>query len=214
MKTLKIEDTKKLHESIEQLYQLHDLDTFGVDVLSIVDRLISSKIPSIHFTNKISVDEIVFLLPNNYSANLCKLPQSDATVTGFSLDQTWIDFTERDRLAFNFLRPHLAQAYSNARKYHKLQETLSQLQQSLVEKTLPSLNSLKSLELSQRETEVLTLVIQGKDNKTIAAQMNVGISTVRKHLENIYHKLDVQSRTEAIAHALERLGFLPSLRSS
>jgi DNA-binding CsgD family transcriptional regulator len=196
MKTLKIEDTHKLHQSIEQLYTLHNLDTFGVDVLSIVDRLISSEIPRVHFTTKISLDEIVFLLPNNYSASLYKLPQADATVTG---------------LAFNLLRPHLAQAYSNARKYHKLQETLSQLQQSLAEKTLPSLNSLKLLELSQRETEVLTLVIQGKNNKAIAAQMNVGISTVRKHLENIYQKLDVQSRTEAIAHALERLGFLPSL---
>jgi DNA-binding CsgD family transcriptional regulator len=211
MKTLKIEDTHKLHQSIEQLYTLHNLDTFGVDVLSIVDRLISSEIPRVHFTTKISLDEIVFLLPNNYSASLYKLPQADATVTGFSLHQTWVNFTERDRLAFNLLRPHLAQAYSNARKYHKLQETLSQLQQSLAEKTLPSLNSLKLLELSQRETEVLTLVIQGKNNKAIAAQMNVGISTVRKHLENIYQKLDVQSRTEAIAHALERLGFLPSL---
>jgi DNA-binding NarL/FixJ family response regulator len=53
--------------------------------------------------------------------------------------------------------------------------------------------------------------MQGKDNKAIAAKLSVGISTVRKHLENIYQKLGVQSRTEAIAKALEKLGFLHSL---
>jgi ATP/maltotriose-dependent transcriptional regulator MalT len=78
----------------------------------------------------------------------------------------------------------------------------------LEEQTLASVNSLELLGLSQRETEVLSLIIQGNDNKTIATKINVQVSTVRKHLENIYRKLDVQSRTEAIAQALDKLGFL------
>jgi DNA-binding CsgD family transcriptional regulator len=53
--------------------------------------------------------------------------------------------------------------------------------------------------LSQRETEVLFWVMQGKDNKAIATQMSMGKSTIGKHLESIYRKLGVQSRTEAIA---------------
>jgi DNA-binding CsgD family transcriptional regulator len=81
----------------------------------------------------------------------------------------------------------------------------------LEEQTLSSLNSLDLLGLSQRETEVLFWVMQGKDNKAIAAQLSVGQSTVRKHLESIYHKLGVQSRTEAIAQALGKLGVLNSL---
>jgi ATP/maltotriose-dependent transcriptional regulator MalT len=81
----------------------------------------------------------------------------------------------------------------------------------LEEQTLSLLKLLELLRLSQRETEVLLGVIQGKDNKAIAVQLSVGASTVRKHLETIYQKLGVQSRTEAIAQALEKLGFLHSL---
>jgi DNA-binding CsgD family transcriptional regulator len=76
----------------------------------------------------------------------------------------------------------------------------------LEEQRQSSLQSLAILGLSQRETEVLAYLIQGKDNKAMAAQLNVGASTIRKHLENIYRKLGIQSRTEAIAHTLEQLG--------
>jgi DNA-binding CsgD family transcriptional regulator len=76
----------------------------------------------------------------------------------------------------------------------------------LSEQTLSSLNSLALLGLSQRETEVLGLVMQGKDNKTIASELSVHPSTIRKHLEHIYTKWGVKSRTEAIAQALAKLG--------
>ncbi len=81
----------------------------------------------------------------------------------------------------------------------------------LEEQTLALSQSLELLGLSQRETEVLFWVMQGKDNKAIAAKLSVGKSTVRKHLESIYQRFGVQSRTEAIAQALEKLGFLYSL---
>ena len=80
----------------------------------------------------------------------------------------------------------------------------------LDEQTLSLSKSLELLGLSQRETEVLFWVMQGKENKAIAVQLSVGKSTVGKHLESIYRKLEVQSRTEAIAHALEKLG-VPNL---
>jgi DNA-binding NarL/FixJ family response regulator len=54
-------------------------------------------------------------------------------------------------------------------------------------------------------------VIQGKENKEIATHLSINVSTVRKHLESIYCKLGVHSRTEAIAQALGKLGFLHSL---
>jgi DNA-binding CsgD family transcriptional regulator len=78
----------------------------------------------------------------------------------------------------------------------------------LEEQTLSLLQSLELLGLSQRETEVLFWVMQGKENKTIAIQLSIGKSTIGKHLESIYGKLGVQSRTEAIAYALEKLGLL------
>jgi DNA-binding CsgD family transcriptional regulator len=78
----------------------------------------------------------------------------------------------------------------------------------LEEQTKSSLKSLALLGLSQRETEVIGLVIQGKDNKTIAEELGISSSTIRKHLENTYRKFGVQSRTEAIAHILQQLGVL------
>jgi DNA-binding NarL/FixJ family response regulator len=80
----------------------------------------------------------------------------------------------------------------------------------LEEQTLFLSESLALLGLSQRETEVLFCIMQGKDNKAIALHLRVGKSTVGKHLEGIYHKFGVQSRTEAIAQALEKLGILNS----
>jgi DNA-binding CsgD family transcriptional regulator len=84
----------------------------------------------------------------------------------------------------------------------------------LEEQTLSSFNSLELLGLSQRETEVLQWLMQGKDNKHIAVQLSIKVGTVRKHLENIYLKLGVGSRTEAISYALAKLGFLQSATTS
>jgi DNA-binding CsgD family transcriptional regulator len=81
----------------------------------------------------------------------------------------------------------------------------------LEEQTLSLSKSLELLGLSQRETEVLFWIMQGKDNKAISVHLSVGKSTVGKHLESIYRKLGVQSRTEAIAQALEKLGVLNPL---
>ncbi len=61
--------------------------------------------------------------------------------------------------------------------------------------TLSLLTSLKLLGLSTRETEVLFWAIQGKDNQAIAKHLSVHVSTVRKHLESVYRKLGVQSRS-------------------
>jgi DNA-binding CsgD family transcriptional regulator len=78
----------------------------------------------------------------------------------------------------------------------------------LEEQTSSLLDSLMLLGLSQRETEVLYWMIQGKDSKAIAVQLTVGLSTVNKHLENIYQKWGVNSRGGAIAQALSKLGLL------
>jgi DNA-binding CsgD family transcriptional regulator len=78
----------------------------------------------------------------------------------------------------------------------------------LEEQSVSLLDNLSLLGLSAKETEVLGCIMQGQDNRAIAGQLSIGISTVRKHLESIYSKLGVNSRTEAIAHALSKLGIL------
>ena len=370
MEMLGVSDVQQLNQGIQQLYTVHNLDTFGMDTLKIVDRLVPTDLPAFQSTNlltrqmsgvtlyrsaecftpeltavvqryydqhpivehieqafhgayKISdfvsqqafysleglyqqylslfgmEDQMTLFLPPDNSAYLAP---ADKTLVGFALNRSERSFTERDRLILNLLRPHLSQAYTNAQKYHQLQQKLDLVQQSLdylgvitldtegrilsiapqaitwletyfskstcldrlpdnlwswvkhqiasenktdiaptclplkiqqagreltirlvidpsrasyllllEEQTLSSLNSLDLLGLSQRETEVLGLIIQGKDNKSISIQMNIRIGTTRKHLENIYLKLGVQSRSEAVAYALAKIGLLHSL---
>lgn len=62
--------------------------------------------------------------------------------------------------------------------------------------------------LSQREMEVLHLIAQGTTNQEIARQLIVAPGTVKAHTSNIYRKLDVANRTEAVARA-RQLGILP-----
>ena len=61
--------------------------------------------------------------------------------------------------------------------------------------------------LSQRELEVLALIHAGHANKEIAAKMDVAPATVKAHIRNLYGKLGVGRRTEALARARE-LGLL------
>src|SRR6266849_1099356 len=55
--------------------------------------------------------------------------------------------------------------------------------------------------LTARERDVLRLVLEGFSNREIAGQLVLSVNTVKKHVLNIYGKLNVQSRTQAIAKA-------------
>ncbi len=60
--------------------------------------------------------------------------------------------------------------------------------------------------LTAREQDVLRALVDGKSYKQIARQMGVTVETVRTHIKNIYHKLQVHSKSQAVAKALrERL---------
>jgi DNA-binding NarL/FixJ family response regulator len=52
--------------------------------------------------------------------------------------------------------------------------------------------------LTQRENEILDLLAQGFRNKEIASQLFVSVNTIRTHIYNIYEKLHVQNRVEAL----------------
>jgi DNA-binding NarL/FixJ family response regulator len=66
----------------------------------------------------------------------------------------------------------------------------------------PAPMAMAEAQLTTREKEILQLISKGYANKEIASQLDVGVSTVRTHIEHIYEKLHVHCRTEAAAKYL------------
>ncbi len=59
-------------------------------------------------------------------------------------------------------------------------------------------------ELSERELEVLCLMAKGAANKEISAELKIAQSTVKTHITNIFQKLGVNDRTEAVTQAIKK----------
>jgi DNA-binding NarL/FixJ family response regulator len=62
----------------------------------------------------------------------------------------------------------------------------------------------RAIELSGREHEVLRLIVEGRDNAAIAAELFISPNTVKSHVASIFAKLGVESRLQASVQALRR----------
>ena len=71
----------------------------------------------------------------------------------------------------------------------------------LVQATRPAKQP--AFDLTDREREVLNLVVQGHSNQQIADALVISLATVKAHISNILSKLQVSSRAEAIAYAIK-----------
>ncbi|MBQ9244677.1 response regulator transcription factor [bacterium] len=59
------------------------------------------------------------------------------------------------------------------------------------------------IKLTSREKEVLKYLTEGKSNFEIAGLLKVSIHTAKAHIHNLYNKLDVQDRTQAVVKAIK-----------
>ncbi len=64
------------------------------------------------------------------------------------------------------------------------------------------------ISLSAREMEVLALIAEGKSNQEISAELYLALNTVKRHAYNIFAKLEVKKRTQAVSKA-RQLGLIP-----
>jgi DNA-binding CsgD family transcriptional regulator len=69
-------------------------------------------------------------------------------------------------------------------------------------------NELDRLRLSTRELEVLQLIADGLSNQQIAERLFVSLNTIKTHTSNLFLKMEVERRTQAIEMA-KRLGLIP-----
>jgi len=117
------------------------------------------------------------------------LPTGRATGASLVFDTARSGFTETDRLTLERLIPHLGQLRRNAlarRTYPALMDSTAAARMRL-------------LRLTPRERVVLARTAAGESNAVIAQALFVSPGTVRKHLEHIYDKLEVRTRTAAAA---------------
>lgn len=118
------------------------------------------------------------------------LPDSSADVIGIALNRSALDFTEDDRELLGVVRAPLLAALQRTRDRRRARDNLS----------VASRGGL--VDLTDREARVLQLAALGRTNTAIAHALDVSPRTVAKHLEHIYRKLDVTSRTSAVFTAL------------
>jgi len=64
------------------------------------------------------------------------------------------------------------------------------------------------LKLTEREKQVLVLVLNGLRDREIALKLRISIYTVKEHLKRIYNKLGVSSRVQAVTKAIEICKYL------
>jgi two-component system, NarL family, response regulator LiaR len=69
-------------------------------------------------------------------------------------------------------------------------------------------SELTKLSISKRELEVLQLMSEGLSNHEIADRLHVSLSTIKSHSQNIFEKMEVDRRTQAIDKA-RKLGIIP-----
>jgi DNA-binding CsgD family transcriptional regulator len=106
------------------------------------------------------------------------------------------------------------EAYSTAWKRgatRDIEQVVGDLQRELTaasEDSIAQANQALVEPLTERELEVLRLMAEGLDSPEAAERLHLAVSTVRWHLRQVYSKLDVHSRTQAIARARE-LHLLP-----
>ena len=108
-----------------------------------------------------------------------RVPGPGRTVRLFLFRGPGADFAEADRALLTLLRPHLHQAYLDAERRRQPRPGLT-----------------------ARQWQVLELLAAGLTNGQIARRLGVSEGTIRTHLENIYRRLGVTSRTAAVTCAL------------
>jgi DNA-binding CsgD family transcriptional regulator len=110
-------------------------------------------------------------------------------LVSFVLNRAQCPFSDRDRDLAEAIRPHLAQLYR------------------LDGGALPAARA----ELTPREREVLEWLAAGKTNREIATIVGASPRTVEKHLERVYEKLGVETRTAAAMRAFREKPTAPPL---
>lgn len=121
------------------------------------------------------------------------------TLASIVLNRRGLDFDAHDRARLALLRPHLAFLYLHALHARK---AAGAPRDDAPQPSLQMPPDIRAPCLTQREADVMHWLACGKTDAEIAALLAISRRTVQKHLQHIYVKLGVETRTAAVMRAL------------
>jgi DNA-binding CsgD family transcriptional regulator len=114
-------------------------------------------------------------------------------LVSFVFNRSEHDFSDRERVCMELIRPHLG-------NFYRLTRALDSARSAPIEHNA----SAPALRLSAREREVMHWLSGGKTDRDIGDILGISPRTVHKHLQRIYEKLGVETRTAAVMRFLGR----------
>lgn len=163
---------------------------------------ISDSLKLVDFRNTALYDEYYRSIGIQYVVAV-PIHQDGRTLVSFVLNRAGLDFSERDRERLELLRPHLAYVYRQACVQTRMRRRDKSRGDAVTEpEMLPPDPFEVAPALTPREREVLAWLARGKTDAEIAALLSLSTRTVQKHLEHMYVKLGVETRTAAVMRGL------------
>jgi DNA-binding CsgD family transcriptional regulator len=178
---------------VDRYFRVHPLVRYHADLRGPGAHRISDSLPFSRFRHtelyseyyrRIGIDHVVAL----------PIHVDDTTLVSFVLNRRGRDFNDRERDALDLVRGPLSRLYLKARALERLQSALAA--------NTPDAERLDALGVTPRETEVLQWLAAGKTDREIAALLACSHRTVQKHLQHLYVKLGVETRTAAVMRSL------------
>ncbi len=128
-----------------------------------------------------------------YGAGIFLKHQEAACLFCLYREKEAVDFSKRDMHILDILTAHLENIVSSAaNKSGGKNDSSQEIFENCISKAA------KAFLLSGRETEILRLIANGKSNNEISEELCVSLSTVKKHVYNIFNKAGVNSRTQLL----------------
>ena len=204
-------------------FNTHPLVRFHAQQAGQGAHRISDSIPFTRFRETALYDEYYRRIRIDHALALPIQVDAD-TLVSLVLNRRRRDFSDRDRAVLELVREPLSQIYRHARALERARAALEALlalraagdapveladagtssrQRAQAKRPTRTAVPIDAVLLTQRECEVIHWVAAGKTDRDIGVLLGCSHRTVQKHLERIYAKLGVETRTAAVMRALK-----------
>lgn len=199
IKVIIVDDHELVRSGLKNFFSIYDELELIADVSGGKELL---ELPDLKDAHVILMD---IKMPEMDGAELCSLVKKDfpsikvLSLTSFTDTESVSSVFKAgsDGLIFKDISPN--ELLTSIKRVYRGYQIIDENTKKLIE----SSNYNKDAQLTSRELEILKLLVQGLSNKKISQNLFISTSTVKYHISNIFMKLGVTTRTEAVSYALK-----------